>query len=165
MTNENADKPVEKVIYGGVDHSTIQVKDLVDMAKRGASLSTIAARCGMVLEEFKYALEWVNPATGRQDFKRAMEAGRAEFEWSRICMKDDILNDPETKTSEKVKIIQSDLKTLENWAPASRTLKIQAIKHEDNPDVPDYAELTEEQIEQIRQATEEADGATMNRDE
>lgn len=156
MQNDNNNRLTTPII---TDLSQVKLRDLVDMAARGASLETIATRVGLTLSEFKAAMEWVNPESGRQDFKRAMEMGRAEFEYSRIMLKDQLLNDPNTKTSDKIKILQRDLATLKNWAPASRTLEIKAVKDDSNSS-PEFAELTYDELEAIRKATEEADRAS-----
>ena len=97
-----------------------------DLASRGISDRSIAVRLGMTLAEFQTLVAYEYPP-GTYKVKEALELARAEYEISRVMMKDNLLNDPEVSAGLKIKIIRDDLKVLENWAPATRavTVKVQ----------------------------------------
>lgn len=102
---------------------------LIDLGSKGISERTIATRLGITHTELKALLEWQAPAgirfkEGTYPVKEALALARAEFEISRVQIKDDILNNPNTSDSLKYKIAREDLKTLEEWAPAARTVSV-----------------------------------------
>jgi hypothetical protein len=95
---------------------------VVSLASSGVSNKSIAARLGLPLEDFQALMEY--EVDGKAIVKEAMDLARAEFEISRVAVKDQILSDPDTSTSLKYKIVREDLKTLEDWAPATRAVKV-----------------------------------------
>jgi hypothetical protein len=97
---------------------------LCDLASRGISDKSIATRLGITLAQFQQLCDYEYP-TGVYKVREALDLARAEYEISRVEMKDAILNDAETSAGLKIKIIRDDLKTLEAWAPATRTVKVQ----------------------------------------
>lgn len=94
-----------------------------ELAGRGISERSIAARLGITLVEFSNLCNWQNEK-GERPVADAIALARAEFEISRVEYKDEILNDPESPLSLKYKIVREDLKTLAEWAPATRTVNV-----------------------------------------
>jgi hypothetical protein len=94
-----------------------------DLALRGISEQSIAARLGISYAEFKTLIEYEYPP-GTFKVRDALNLARAEYEISRVLMKDAILDDPDVSASLKAKIIRDDLKVIEAWAPATRAVKV-----------------------------------------
>ena len=92
---------------------------IIELAKKGVSNRSIAARLGISIDDFVLLIEHY------PQVKEALALARAEFEITRVEAKDAILNDPDTSKGLKYKIIREDLKTLEEWAPATRAVKVQ----------------------------------------
>lgn len=95
---------------------------IIDLGSKGVSNKTIATKLGISIADFYLMLEYEE--NGEKPIQRALEEARAEFELSRVHIKDEILGDPETSKGLKYKIVREDLKTLEDWAPAQRSVKV-----------------------------------------
>ena len=117
---------------------------VIELASKGISNRAIAARIGLTQLEFANLVEYEQ--NGTYPVREALELARAQFEIERVEMKDQMLNDPETSVSLKYKIIREDLKTLEEWAPATRSVKVQ-IEH--GPTEFAFSPFTEEEIAAI----------------
>ena len=114
-------------------------------AKRGLSLRSMAAKCGM---EFNRFYEVMNQEErGIKPLMLLYEVGRAEYESTRLELRDQLLFDPETSRGLKAKILRDDLKEFEEHAPATRAIKIQV---EDAASVLTFEPYTKEQEEAIK---------------
>jgi hypothetical protein len=129
-------------------------------AIRGLSDRSIAAKCGMNLSEFYDALELEQNRI--KPLKIALELARAEFEAERVSIKDNIMNDPETSKGLKYKIVREDLKTLEAWAPATRTVKVQV---ENAPTEFAFGAYSPDELANIAQQSASADNKNNNGEE
>lgn len=132
---------------------------VIELASKGVSNKAIAARLGLTPAGFDNLVEYEQD--GVQPVKVALALARAEFEISRVEMKDAILNDPEISGGLKYKIVREDLKTLEEWAPATRAMKVQIEK---GPTEFKFEEFSAYELEQIaaRGAATEADNNNSN---
>jgi len=99
---------------------------LVELAAKGVSTKSIAARLGISYSDFMLLVETY------PQVKAALELARAEFEIIRVEAKDTIMNDPNTSNGLKYKIIREDLKTIEEWAPATRAGQLENDEEKDN---------------------------------
>ena len=121
-------------------------------SRKGVSDKSIAIKCGLDLAQFYEILEMEQDKI--KPFKAALELGRADFEIDRVEAKDEIMNDPEISLGLKYKVIREDLKTLEAWAPAAKTVN---VKLESAATVLDFTALTEEQEDAIKASREPND--------
>jgi len=114
-------------------------------AKKGLSLRSMAAKCGM---EFNRFYEVMNQEQrGIKPLMLLYEVGRAEYESTRLELRDQLLFDPETSRGLKAKILRDDLKEFEEHAPATKAIKIQV---EDAASVLTFEPYTKEQEEAIK---------------
>ena len=114
-------------------------------AKRGMSLRSMAAKCGM---EFNRFYEVMNQEQkGIKPLMLLYEVGRAEYESTRLELRDQLLFDPETSRGLKAKILRDDLKEFEEHAPATKAIKIQV---EDAASVLTFEPYTKQQEEAIK---------------
>jgi hypothetical protein len=113
-------------------------------SRKGVSDKTIATMSGVDLVKFYDILELEQK--GVKPFKLALAMGRAQFEIDRVEAKDSIMNDAEISLGLKYKIVREDLKTLEEWSPATRAVKIQV---EDAASVFTFDAYTEKEQEEI----------------
>jgi hypothetical protein len=130
------------------------------LASSGVSNKSIAARLGISLEEFNALVDY--ELEGVAVVKEALALARAEFEISRVEIKDAILNDPETSASLKAKIVREDLKVLEDWAPATRAVKVTIEKA---PAEFAFESFTQDELTQIAEASTGADSASSSTNE
>lgn len=93
---------------------------------KGLSNRSIAAKCNMTLSEFIDALN--TEEHGIKPLQILMDQARAEFEAIRVEAKDQLMNSADTSNGLRYKIIREDLKTLEEWAPATRAVKVTVEK-------------------------------------
>jgi hypothetical protein len=114
-------------------------------AKKGLSLRSMASKCGMTFERLYEIMN--QEQKGIKPLMMVYEAGRAEYESSRLEIRDEILFNPETSNGLKAKILRDDLKEFEEHAPATRAIKIQV---EDAASVLTFEPYTKEQEEQIK---------------
>jgi hypothetical protein len=128
------------------------VQIIYDLAASGISDKSIAVKLGCSLDEFRMVIESVEPSNKK--YKIALEAGRAAFETEHVEIIEAILNDPETSAGLKYKAARENLKTLEAWAPATRSVKV-TVEH--GPTTYEFESFSQEQIEQIAQQSAEAD--------
>lgn len=112
-------------------------------AGRGLSIPSIAAKCDYTVAEFMQALDKFKA------LRTAYDIARSEFESVRVEARHAILTDPETSKGLKAKMTMDDLRTLEAWAPASRTVKVVV---EDAAQVFQFDALTEEEQTTIKAA-------------
>ncbi|TDK63543.1 hypothetical protein [Sapientia aquatica] len=93
---------------------------LYAMAASGLSKRSMAAKIGFTLEEFQDLLNYKEK--GIQRYQMAYDAGRAVFEEENIAVLEQVL---ETGSEGiKAKIARDNLKTLEEWAPATKSVKV-----------------------------------------
>jgi hypothetical protein len=111
-------------------------------AVRGLSMASIAAKCGLSLNEFHLALDI-------KTIRLAYANAKAEFESLRVETRHAILFDPETSSGLKAKMTMDDLRTLESWAPATRTVKVVV---EDAANVFQFEALSEQEQTDIKSA-------------
>lgn len=130
---------------------------LIELAAKGISNRSIAARLGFTLDEFYNIVEYEQ--NGRRPVREALDLARAQFEIERVEVKDAILNDPETSKGLKYKIVREDLKTLEEWAPASRAVKVQV---ESGPTEFSFEAFSESELAAIAQASAESDNKNID---
>jgi hypothetical protein len=133
---------------------------VVQLASSGVSNKSIAARLGLTFEEFTALVDY--ELDGVAVVKEALSLARAEFEISRVAIKDAILSDPETSSSLKAKIVREDLKTLEDWAPATRAVKVTIEKA---PAEFAFESFTQDELTQIAEASTGADSASSSTNE
>jgi tRNA(Leu) C34 or U34 (ribose-2'-O)-methylase TrmL len=114
-------------------------------AKRGMSLRSMAAKCGMEFNRFYDVMN--QDERGKKPLMLLYEAGRAEYEATRLELRDQLLFDPETSKGLKAKILRDDLKEFEEHAPATRAIKIQV---EDAASVFTFEPYTKEQETAIK---------------
>ena len=95
-----------------------------DFASRGLSKKTIAVRLGITVEEFYILLDYVAPDTKNKKYTLAYDAGRANFEEDNLAHIEAALDSNIVTPNAKAKIARENLKTLEDWAPATRTVKV-----------------------------------------
>lgn len=112
-------------------------------AGKGLSIPSIAAKCDYTVSEFMQLLDT------QKVIRKAYELARSEFESVRVETRDAILTDPETSKGLKAKMTMDDLRTLEAWAPATRTVKVVV---EAAASVLEFDPLTEEEQAAIKAA-------------
>ena len=113
-------------------------------AKKGLSLRSMAAKCGM---EFNRFYEVMNQEErGIKPLMLLYEVGRAEYESTRLELRDQLLFDPETSRGLKAKILRDDLKEFEEHAPATRAIRVQM---EGTKTVLDFGTLSEAEQQEI----------------
>ena len=121
---------------------------IYEYAAQGLSNRTIAVKLGCTIDDF------VTLLMGTPEIQMAYDAGRATFETERVEIKDQILFDPETSNGLKAKILREDLKTLEQWAPATRAVRVTV---EDAKTEYSFESFSQEEIEKIAQESAAAD--------
>lgn len=133
------------------DKSSTMLSIIQYWGVRGLSDRSIASKCGFTLSKFYDVLELEQHKV--KVFKEALEIARATFEADRVIIKDEIMNDPETSTGLKYKIVREDLKTLEAWAPATRAIKLMV---EDARTVIEFDSLSEKEQQDIINRTKDS---------
>jgi hypothetical protein len=115
------------------------------MAATGLSKRSIAATIGFTLEEFHNLLEYKEGKGKVRRYQMAYDAGCAEFERYNIAKLEEIL---ETGSEGiQAKIARDNLKTLEDWAPATKSVKVIV---EDEANVLLFEALSEEDQNAIK---------------
>ena len=141
------------------DKNSPMLKVIQYWAPKGLSDRSIAVKCGTDLASFYEYIE--NTHKGVKVLKLALENGRADFEALRIEAKDAIMNDPETANSLKYKIVREDLKTLTEWAPATRAISVHV---EAGPTQFQFESFSENELEQIALKSAAADNNNKKTD-
>lgn len=131
-----------------------ECQKVYELATIGLSKKSIASRLGYLQADFQKLLD--HEVAGIHPFQHAYESGRAEFEENNARVLDEILENPEVSEGIKAKIARDNLKTIEEWAPASKTVKVQV---EDAGNVFHFEALTEEEQAAIK-AENETDEST-----
>ena len=125
----------------------LSLQEAIDLARKGVSKRTIAAKAGIKLAELEALLD------NDDQIRVLFEQATAEFELSRVQIKDDILFDETTEKSLRIKIVREDLKTLEQWATASKVVMQAEEPTGVRLTAPTYTELDEGEAARIREQT------------
>lgn len=142
------------------DKKKLTVLDAINLARKGVSPRSIAAKAGMSLDVFLATIK-VDP-----EIEAAFNNAVADFEIENADVRYGLLLDDETHGSLKAKIAGENLKTLEHWATASKAVRV--IHSGDQgmtfPDMT-YEDISNEDFDRIKAETEakaarerEADG-------
>lgn len=89
-----------------------------------ASDKTVAIRLGWDVAKFHEQME-AYVLHGEKPLKLAYEAGMATFEWENIQKLDDLIESDELSPAAKAKLLLERLKRLEQWAPATKAVRVQ----------------------------------------
>lgn len=123
-----------------------QIKQFIfENAARGISQKSIAVKLGLTMEEFATIL--MMTTGGVKPFQIALDQGRAIFEEENVNTIESILDDPEASQGLKYKAARENLRTMEEWAPATRAVKLQV---QDSAQVFTFEAYSPEQQEAIQ---------------
>ncbi len=102
-----------------------------------------------------------------EEANRQFEEAQADYEIERVLAKDEIMNDPETDRALKIKIIREDLKTLGQWATASKPVILidgGQVKAPDNAFNFQFVGMSDERKAAIKAETERTDSQQIDAD-
>jgi len=123
---------------------------IYELAADGISKRSIAVHLGCTLAEFHDILDYKEGDIC--PFGQAYDAGMAQFELHNVAVLEDILENG--STGQKMKIALENRKTLENWAPATRTVKVEMAQ---GPTEFSFEEFSPSELEHIAARAAEQD--------
>ena len=128
----------------GKENEKAILQIIYECACRGLSKSSIAVKLGLTHEEF---IELLMSTDKRPTM--SYEQGRAVFEEENLAKIESLLDNPDTLPALVYKAARENLKTREEWAPATRAVRVEV---QDKASVFTFEALSEEEQDQIKSA-------------
>lgn len=154
MARDKTYKPAKKLVGKANDIAICQV--IYENAESGHSLRTIAVALGTTLAGVnKLITSEKVPCYGE-----AYEAGRAAFETRHASIIEEIIENPETSDGLRYKAARENIRTLEEWAPAQRSVKVELSSPQTG--FIEIESLTPEELAAIEKKAAEGDRPASN---